>query len=179
MRSVAGRSRRRHPACPTANVQLAYVATDEVIAIGSSPDFIKHVLDAGAGASLADDARYTDLLGRVDASHSGVSFLDLAAIRGLVEGAMATASAAEKAEYEESIKPFLEPVRCPHVDGDRRREHRPDAHDHHGQVIRGPQPRDSPRRDDAPMAVRIRLTRVGATKQPTYRAGRRRRPQRA
>ncbi len=95
---------------PTTNVQLAYVATDEVIAIGSSPDFIKHVLDAGAGASLADDARYTDLLGRVDASHSGVSFLDLAATRGLIESKMATASAAEKAEYEESIKPFLEPL---------------------------------------------------------------------
>ena len=87
---------RRHPACRTANVQLAYVATDEVIAIGSSPDFVKHVLDAGAGASLADDARYKGLLGRVDAEHSGVSFLDLAAIRGLIEGEMATASAAEK-----------------------------------------------------------------------------------
>jgi hypothetical protein len=97
------------PGLPDTNVQLAYVATDEVIAIGSSPDFIKHVLDAGAGASLADEARYTGLLGRVDAEHSGVSFLDLAAIRGLIESKMATASAAEKAEYEESIKPFLVP----------------------------------------------------------------------
>jgi hypothetical protein len=95
---------------PDTNVQLAYVATDEVIAIGSSPDFIKQVLDAGAGASLADESRYTGLLGRVDANHSGVSFLDLAAIRGLIESKMATASAAEKAEYEESIKPFLEPL---------------------------------------------------------------------
>jgi uncharacterized protein DUF3352 len=94
---------------PDTNVQLAYVATDEVIAIGSSPDFIKHVLDAGAGASLADEARYTSLLGRVDAAHSGVTFLDIAAVRGLIESKMATASAAEKAEYEESIKPFLVP----------------------------------------------------------------------
>jgi hypothetical protein len=98
------------PGLPDTNVRLAYVATDEVIAIGSSPDFIKHVLDAGAGASLADESRYTSLLGRVDADHSGVGFMDIAAVRGLLEAKMAsTASAAEKAEYEESIKPFLVP----------------------------------------------------------------------
>jgi hypothetical protein len=38
-----------------------------------------------------------------------VTFVDLAAIRGLVEGALGEASAEERAEYEESIKPFLEP----------------------------------------------------------------------
>lgn len=94
---------------PEGRAQIAYVATDEVIAIGSSPDFIKHVLDAGAGASLADDARFKGLLGRVDAEHTGVTFVDLAAIRGLVEGAMSSATAPERAEYEESIKPFLTP----------------------------------------------------------------------
>jgi hypothetical protein len=94
---------------PEGRAQIAYVATDEVIAIGSSADFIKHVLDAGAGASLADDARYKGLLGRVDAEHTGVTFVDLVAIRGLVEGAMSTATAPERAEYEESIKPFLTP----------------------------------------------------------------------
>ena len=40
--------------------------------IGSSPDFVKHVLDAGAGASLADDARFQGLLERVGAKHTGV-----------------------------------------------------------------------------------------------------------
>jgi hypothetical protein len=94
---------------PGADVKIAYVANDQVVAIGSSTDFIKHVLDAGAGASLADDARFQSLLGRVDAKHSSVSFVDVAAIRGLVEGSMADASADKKAEYEESIKPFLTP----------------------------------------------------------------------
>jgi hypothetical protein len=104
------------PALPTApsglpggKVQLAYVANDSVIAIGSSADFIKHVLDAGAGDSLADDARFQGLLARVDAQHSGVSFVDVTAIRGLIEGMMADLPAAEKAEYEESVKPFLTP----------------------------------------------------------------------
>jgi hypothetical protein len=95
---------------PQANVQLAYVANDDVIAIGSSVDFIKHVLDAGAGSSLADDARFQALVGRVDAQHNGLSFVDLTAMRELVEGAMGSASAAERAEYEESVKPFLTPL---------------------------------------------------------------------
>lgn len=94
---------------PEGRAQIAYVATDEVIAIGSSPDFVKHVLDARAGASLADDARFKGLLGRVDAEHTGVTFVDLAAIRGLAEGALSSATAQERTEYEESIKPFLAP----------------------------------------------------------------------
>jgi hypothetical protein len=94
---------------PEGHAEVAYVATDQVVAIGSSPEFIKHVLDAGSGASLADDARFQSLLGRVDTKHVGVYFLDLASIRGLAEGAMAKASAQERAEYEESVKPFLSP----------------------------------------------------------------------
>ena len=67
------------------------------------------MLDAGAGASLADDARFQSLLGRVDAKHSSVSFVDVAAIRGVFERLMADASATDKAEYEGSVKPFLTP----------------------------------------------------------------------
>ena len=94
---------------PEGDVELAYAATDGVVVIGSSPDFVKHVLDAGAGASLADDARYQGLVDRVGGEHTGVTFVDVAAIRGLVEGLLAEATAEERAEYEESIKPFLEP----------------------------------------------------------------------
>ena len=94
---------------PEGHVEVAYVATDQVVVIGSSPDFVKHVLDAGAGASLADDARYQGLLARVDANHTALNFVDISAIRQLVEGALAGASAADRAEYEESIKPFLVP----------------------------------------------------------------------
>jgi hypothetical protein len=94
---------------PEGNVELAYAATDGVVVIGSSPDFVKHVLDAGAGSSLADDARYQGLVGRVGAEHTGITFVDVAAIRGLVEGLLTDASPEERAEYEESIKPFLTP----------------------------------------------------------------------
>jgi hypothetical protein len=94
---------------PEGRAEIAFVATDQVVVIGSSPDFVKHVLDAGAGASLADDARYQGLLARVEANHTALNFVDVSAIRQLIEGAMAGASAADRAEYEESIKPFLVP----------------------------------------------------------------------
>jgi hypothetical protein len=94
---------------PDGRAEVAYVATDQVVVIGSSADFVKHVLDAGSGPSLADDARFQALVGRVASQHTGLNFLDIAAIRGMVEGAMSSASAQERAEYEESIKPFLVP----------------------------------------------------------------------
>jgi hypothetical protein len=94
---------------PDGNAELAYVATDQVVVLGSSAEFVKHVLDAGAGASLADDARFQGLVGRVQAAHSGLNFIDIAAVRQLLEGAMAKAPDKERAEYEESIKPFLIP----------------------------------------------------------------------
>jgi hypothetical protein len=94
---------------PEGSAQIAYVATDDVVVIGSSPDFVKHVLDAGAGESLADGARYQGLVGRVGAEHTGVTFIDITAIRALAEGLLADLPAADRAEYEESVKPFLTP----------------------------------------------------------------------
>jgi hypothetical protein len=94
---------------PADHVEIAYAATDKVVVIGSSPEFVRHVLDAGAGANLAGDARFSALLGRVGATHTGLQFVDLAAIRGLVESSMSSASAAQRADYDTSIKPFLAP----------------------------------------------------------------------
>jgi hypothetical protein len=95
---------------PSGSVEIAYATTDAVVIIGSSPDFVKHALDAGAGASLADDARYQGLLGRVGATHTAVNFVDVTAMRGLMEGLLSSATPEERAEYEESVKPFLVPL---------------------------------------------------------------------
>jgi hypothetical protein len=94
---------------PAGNAAISYAATDAVVVIGSSADFVKHVLDAGAGESLADTSRYQGLIGRVGAEHTGVTFVDIAAVRAHLEGALVNATAAERAEYEESVKPFLTP----------------------------------------------------------------------
>src|SRR5262245_23635819 len=97
------------PAAGGAHAELAYVATDQVVVVGSSADFVKHALDAGAGASLAKDARFQGLLGRVGSQQSAVTFLDIAGVRAMLEGAMAEASAEERTHYEQDVKPFLVP----------------------------------------------------------------------
>ena len=94
---------------PTGHVEIAFAATDAVVAVGSGPDFVKHVLDAGAGASLADDARFSGLVERVGSKHVGLTFVDIAAVRALVEGGLKNATAQERTQYEFSVKPFLIP----------------------------------------------------------------------
>ncbi len=94
---------------PTDRIELAYAATDDVIVIAASPDFVRHVLDAGAGASLADDARFQGLVARAGAAHTGVTFIDIAGLRGFIEAQLVGADPAAKAEFEESVKPFLTP----------------------------------------------------------------------
>ena len=43
------------------------------------------------------------------ATHTGVSYVDITAARGLIEGLLSKATAKDRAEYEESVKPFLTP----------------------------------------------------------------------
>lgn len=93
---------------PTGHVQLAYAVTDQVVVIGSGPAFVKHVLDTTAAASIASADRYKALLGRIG-SGTGSVYVDIAAIRGLIESAMAGADPAALAQYEQEVKPFLDP----------------------------------------------------------------------
>jgi hypothetical protein len=92
------------------STELALVATDELVVIGYGSSFVTAVLDAGPGASLADDARYRSLLDRIGADNLGTTFVDLTAIREFVEPLIEeSASAAEWALYTTDIRPYLEP----------------------------------------------------------------------
>lgn len=92
------------------NIELAVAVTDGVVVIGSGPDFVKSVLDAGAGQSLADDARFSALVKRVGSEGTGLTFVDIAALRGLIESKLDALPGADRTEYEQSIKPFLAPL---------------------------------------------------------------------
>ena len=94
---------------PSDPVRIAFAASDGVVVIGTGPDVVKAVLDAGPGPSLADDGRYQAAIGRVGNEHASVSYVDLAAVRTLIEAHLDEATAEERAEYEESIQPFLAP----------------------------------------------------------------------
>lgn len=95
---------------PAGNIELSFATTDGVVVIGSGPDFVRSVLDAGAGESLADQTRFGALLDRAGTSQASLNYVDLAAVRDLVDGLMADVPAADRAEYEESIKPYLAPL---------------------------------------------------------------------
>jgi hypothetical protein len=66
------------------------------------------VLDTTKATSLASDPQYQKLADRAGAGTSS-AFVDIAAIRGMVEKAMVSADPASKAKYESDVKPFLVP----------------------------------------------------------------------
>ena len=126
---------------PTGRVELAYAVTDQVVAIGSGPSFVKHILDTTAATSIASTDRYKALVGRIG-NGTGVTFVDIAAIRGLIESAMASRrSDPPSPTYEQEIKPFLAPFDAligVELGQGQRRERQ--VH-HHGQVTaRAPSP---------------------------------------
>lgn len=95
---------------PEVKPEIAYAVTDEVVVIGYGEAWVKSVLDAGPGASLADDARYKAHLARVGEQNIGVSFVDIDAVRQLVEPLVEEQIPAEQWDfYETEILPYVAP----------------------------------------------------------------------
>jgi hypothetical protein len=92
----------------TGHAELAYALTDDALIVGVGPGFVRAALDAGPGPSLAEDARYRGLLDRVGTQNAAVMFLDLAAVRDMLEQ-LASTTGADLATYERDIKPYLLP----------------------------------------------------------------------
>ncbi len=94
---------------PSGHVELAYAVTDQVVVIGSGPDFVKHVLDTTTATSLASTDRFKALSGRAG-NGTGIMFMDIAAIRGLIESALTAVDPSATGSYEQDVKPFLVPL---------------------------------------------------------------------
>ena len=96
---------------PGYKAEFAWAANKDVVVIGYGASFVNAVLDAAPGSSLADDGRFKGLLGRVGAENLGMGFVDVAAIRGLIEPvAQAHAPADTWAYYVREIQPYLKPL---------------------------------------------------------------------
>jgi hypothetical protein len=87
-----------------ADASIAYAVTDEVVVIGYGTDFVKAVIDAKDGASLADQQRFADALAQAGPEHASLVWLDVAAVRGAVESMV---PADMKTDYEKELKPYL------------------------------------------------------------------------
>jgi hypothetical protein len=108
---------------PGVKAELAYAATNDIVVIGYGEAFVASVLDAGPGPSLADDSRVTGLVKRVGEENIGLSFIDVRAIRELVEPLVKAEVPADKwAFYEREVRPYVLPfdalVSGARVDGD-------------------------------------------------------------
>ena len=93
---------------PAGHIEIAYAVTDDVVAIGTGPAFVKHVLDTTEATSLASDPQYKRLADRVGPGTAS-AFVDIAAVRGLAEKAMAGGDPSGVTKYETDVKPFLIP----------------------------------------------------------------------
>ncbi len=165
------------------DIKLAYAVTDKVVVIGYGTAFVKGVLDAQAGDSLATTDRFSTALTQAGTEHASLLWVDITAVRGAVEDLV---PADALGRYDADVQPYLEAldsmisVASPGRQGRPRNRHHPGDRRLTEPIGHRPAPSQSPRMRVPPkappiggalhhMAVRIRLTRVGATKQPTYR----------
>jgi hypothetical protein len=93
---------------PSGDVELAWAVKDDLVVIGSGPDFVKHVLDTTDSTSLANDSRYKSLAGRVG-DGTGITFVDLTEIRERTEALISSVQPAALKTYETDVKPYLVP----------------------------------------------------------------------
>ena len=88
------------------HLQISYTVQGGVVIVGVGPAWVKSIVDVKAGSSLADQARYKDAIGRVEAKNATSLFVDLSAIRKLAEPIIAQRG---DANYATDVKPYLAP----------------------------------------------------------------------
>jgi hypothetical protein len=108
---------------PGVKAELAYAVTADVVVVGYGESFVAAALDAGPGPSMADDGRFSSLVKRVGEENIGLSFVDIAAVRELIEPLVReTLPQDQWAFYEREIKPYLLPfdafISSARIDGD-------------------------------------------------------------
>jgi hypothetical protein len=107
---------------PGFKAELAYAVTADLVVIGYGESFVAAALDAGPGTSMADDGRFSSLVKRVGEENIGLSFVDVAAIRELIEPLVRDTMPQDQwAFYEREVKPYLLPfdalVSAARIDG--------------------------------------------------------------
>jgi hypothetical protein len=85
---------------------VSWTVAGDLVVVGTDPGFVRAVLDAQSGDTLSDVAKFRELVDRAGASHRGLAWADLDAIEAAsLEGL----TAAERAEFEREVQPYLAP----------------------------------------------------------------------
>jgi hypothetical protein len=87
-----------------ADASIAWAVTDDVVVVSYGTDFVKSVIDAKNGDSLADQDRFKAAVAQAGPEHASLLWIDIAAVRGGVE-TMLPADA--KTTYDKELKPYL------------------------------------------------------------------------
>jgi hypothetical protein len=96
---------------PGYKAEIAWASNADIAVIGYGESFVEAVLDAGPGHSLADDARFKGLLERVGTENIALTFVDIKAIRTLLEPIIRSTAPAEVwSQYTAHLQPFLQPI---------------------------------------------------------------------
>ncbi|HET7472768.1 MAG TPA: DUF3352 domain-containing protein [Candidatus Limnocylindrales bacterium] len=91
--------------------EIAWATNADIAVVGYGETFVNAVLDSGAGHSLADDARFKGLLERAGSDNIALTFVDIKALRTLLEPlAQASAPAEAWDQYTKRIQPYLAPI---------------------------------------------------------------------
>jgi hypothetical protein len=93
---------------PGYKAEFAFAASNDVVVLGYGRDFVASVLDAGTGSNLAGDDRFKKLVGRVGEENLGLTFVDVDAIRAMIEPLIQQTAPAAWTSYQADIKPYLE-----------------------------------------------------------------------
>lgn len=87
---------------------LSVTVTGGKLYLGTG-DFVARALDQSAADSLATQPRFRSSLEAGGLENAGISYFDIAALRGNIEGMAGVIPAADRAHYEAEVKPFLAP----------------------------------------------------------------------
>lgn len=87
------------------DLKIAFTSTKEVVALGYGTDFVKGVLDARTGDSLAKSERFATALAQAGKVNASLLWVDIAGIRDFVEGMVPSDM---KSDYDKNAKPYLQ-----------------------------------------------------------------------
>ncbi|HEX5823767.1 MAG TPA: DUF3352 domain-containing protein [Candidatus Limnocylindrales bacterium] len=93
---------------PGYKAEFAFAVTNDVAVLGYGRDFVAAVLDAKPGSNLASDDRFKKLVTRVGEENMALAFLDVNAIRGLIEPIIQQTAPEAWTSYQTDIKPYFE-----------------------------------------------------------------------
>ena len=92
------------PAIP-ANLKLSYAVTDKVVVLSPDVAFVKAVLDAGTGGTLAASDRFKAATASVGSAGGALLWLDAAGARDLIASMVPSA---DRTTYTADFKPYLD-----------------------------------------------------------------------